>query len=83
MRVKNLNDLNKICERYDMKLYYKPDYEFHIKEIKILKSIVLEIYGMAVECEFKNKEIDPKLIKTVVLRNYLDKGGLIWVKEQW
>lgn len=77
MRVKNLNDLSKIAERYDMKLYYKPDYEYHIRENKILKSIVNEIYGMAVESEFKKEEIDPKLIKTVVLRNYLDKGGLI------
>lgn len=67
--VKNLNDLTKIAERYDMKLYYKPDYEYHIRENKILKSIVNEIYGMAVESEFQNKEIDPRLIKTVVLRN--------------
>lgn len=75
--VRNLNDLTKIADRYDMKLYYKPDYEYHLKENKILKSILQEIYGMAVECEFKNEKIEPKEIKTTVLRNYLDKGGLI------
>lgn len=74
--VKNLNDLSKIAERYDMKLYYKPDYEYHVRENKILKNIIHEIYGIAVESDFKNEKIHPNVIKTVVLRNYLDKGGL-------
>ena len=56
--VKNLNDLTKIADRYDMKLYYKPDYEYHIKENKILKTIIHEIYGMAVDCEFRNEKIE-------------------------